>query len=362
LRVGVFGGSFNPIHDQHIRIAEAAKEQLNLDEIWFLPVFKAVHKNQKLLLSYSSRRTLLSAAISKHQFFDICDAERELEGNSYTIRTLRYLKQKFPKKEFHLIIGGDSLADLSSWREAEALVKLIPLAVIRRPGVPANCSLTGAKVNWIDAPLSDASSSSIREMISKKEFSNLPLSNEVLFEIFWGNFYNSLEKKEAVALEQVKNRFVSVPEGLRLHMKSVALQCIKLCRINMLSPVIGFFLGLGHDLFRASPENEILKYAKKSGFQFSPIEIELPMLLHGAASAAFFKEMGLFNDDFIKALRFHTFPDKDNGMFTMILSIADTLDPSRGKAERTEILASSLPLKDLYLKVLQIKKVAAGKV
>ncbi len=356
MRVGIFGGSFNPVHEQHLRIADAAKVQLKLDEIWFLPVFKPVHKNQKLLLSYESRRSMLSAAISDFSSFRICDAEQELGGNSYTIRTLRYLLKKFPQKEFHLIIGGDSLADFSSWREADLLAKLVPIAVIRRPGNSEDSSIPGAILNWVDVPLSSASSSDIREKLSMKSFKDLPLPDNVLFEILWGNFYDSLKLQEGQALEKIKRQYDFIPEGLCEHMKSVARQCIMLCRKNSISPVIGFFLGLGHDLFRASKDEKLIENAKKSGFELTSLEFEIPMLSHGAAAAGFFKDLNIFEADFLKALRFHTFPENDNGVLTMLLAVADTLDPSRGIPARISLLNSQKSLKELFVEVLLLKK------
>lgn len=116
-KVGIMGGTFNPIHMGHLIIAEKAREQFQLDEILFIPCGVPYMKDNKEVLSGEIRAEMTKLAIEENPFFDISMMEVEKEGNTYTYETLNRLHDKHPNTEFYFILGADSLWAVEDWKE-----------------------------------------------------------------------------------------------------------------------------------------------------------------------------------------------------------------------------------------------------
>ncbi len=133
-RLGLFGGSFNPIHNGHLLIARMAFESLNLDRIFFIPAAKSPFKPEIELAPDKERLKLLRLALTGETKFEIDEQEINRKGISYTIDTVRNYKKKFPHDELFYIIGADHLNILPKWKEAGELAKLVQFAIFSRPG------------------------------------------------------------------------------------------------------------------------------------------------------------------------------------------------------------------------------------
>ena len=132
MRIGIFGGSFDPIHLGHLILAEQAREQARLDEVWFIPSAIAPHKRSGPAASDRQRLEMVQLAIAGHSAFQAKDIEINRGGTSYTVDTLESLTQLHPNDEFFLLMGGDSLDQFRSWREPERICQLaIPLVYFR---------------------------------------------------------------------------------------------------------------------------------------------------------------------------------------------------------------------------------------
>lgn len=132
MRLGIFGGSFNPVHIGHLLVAEDIHEQLKLDKIIFIPAYNPPHK--RYLLPFRYRFEMLKLAIEDNPFFELSDIEAKRMGKSFTIDTLSELKKEYPKDELYLIMGTDQFAVLSSWKEPTRLFEMARVVVISRPG------------------------------------------------------------------------------------------------------------------------------------------------------------------------------------------------------------------------------------
>lgn len=115
-RVGLMGGTFNPVHYGHLVLAEMAKSEAGLNEVWFLPSKNPPHKREQDILKENIRRKLLELSIKDNPDFSICDEELKREGISYTFETLLSLRKSYPLTEFCFIIGADSLFEFESWK------------------------------------------------------------------------------------------------------------------------------------------------------------------------------------------------------------------------------------------------------
>lgn len=130
--IGIMGGTFNPIHIGHIQIAKAAYEQYHLDEIWFMPNHIPAYKSEDSIVSGEERMEMVRCAIQKIPFCKVSDFELKREGNTYTIDTLKLLKQLYPEHNFYFIMGADSLFSFDKWMNYEEIPGYATLLVAPR--------------------------------------------------------------------------------------------------------------------------------------------------------------------------------------------------------------------------------------
>lgn len=140
MRLGVFGGTFDPVHHGHLLLAELTREQLHLDAVWFLPACTPPHKQSRVLTSAEQRVEMLQLAIGGHPSFAVCTLEIERGGLSYTVDTLEALHRKAPERELFLLLGADSLADLPTWHEPARICQLALPVIAPRPGSTTDLS------------------------------------------------------------------------------------------------------------------------------------------------------------------------------------------------------------------------------
>lgn len=122
-KVGIMGGTFNPVHIGHLIIAEKAREQFKLDKVLFMPCGTPYMKDRSELLSADIRAEMVSLAISSNPFFELSVIEIEKKGSTYTYETLEYLRSENPDTEYYFILGADSLWTIADWREPEKIFK-----------------------------------------------------------------------------------------------------------------------------------------------------------------------------------------------------------------------------------------------
>ncbi len=135
MRIGVFGGSFNPVHQGHIRLADEAFSELNLDKLYFVPSRENPLKKKDMLLPETTRIRLLRAAIGQRQniFVSLCEIRRK--GPSFTVDTLKFFRKKFGKEAvLYCLCGADILPDIERWKSPDKIFKLCWFVVMTRPG------------------------------------------------------------------------------------------------------------------------------------------------------------------------------------------------------------------------------------
>ena len=331
MKVGLFGGSFNPVHRQHLRIADAVAAHLGLDEVRFIPVFQPAHKAATALLPFEWRCRLLREALKNRPQLRVDTVERDLGGVSYTIRTVRHLRERLPGAVFWLIIGADSLADLPHWREHENLVRDVPLAVVGRPGNADNSLLAHPDSRWVELPPDGVSSSDIRRRLASGRFPVRLLPPGVAGLIATENFYGCWAGAFAAWIPPVRERLRALPEGLLEHVEGAAHLAAEYAAEQGIDPRAGFLAGLAHDLFRHLEADEVARLGLESPFPLTPLEREEPMLAHGAAAAGFLASLTPeVPRALLQAVRWHTFPRDRAGRLERALVMGDALDPSRG--------------------------------
>lgn len=136
MKIGILGGTFNPIHIGHLILAEEAREKLGLDKIIFVPAYFPPHKDNSDIAPAKERYAMLKLAIKKNCYLVVSDIEIKRDGRSYTIDTLREFKKIYPQDELYFIIGSDLLNYLDEWKDLEEIIKMVKFIVATRPGYP----------------------------------------------------------------------------------------------------------------------------------------------------------------------------------------------------------------------------------
>ena len=136
MRIGILGGSFDPIHHGHLILARAAIEELGLDRVLFVPANKSPHKTETKPATAEDRIGMVRLAIAGEEGFEASDIELRRPAPSYTVDTVRELKQSHPQDEFVLLIGADNVAKFDTWREPEEIRRLAQIAVLDRGEKP----------------------------------------------------------------------------------------------------------------------------------------------------------------------------------------------------------------------------------
>lgn len=168
-KTGLFFGTFNPIHIGHMIIANIMAENTDLNKVWFVVSPQNPFKVSKGLLHEFDRFDLVKAAIADHYKLEASDVEFHLPKPSYTIHTLAYLTEKFPGREFKVIIGEDNLESFVKWKNHEQILEQFGLYVYPRPHVTNSDLKRHPNVKIIEAPLLDISATYIRHCIKNNK-------------------------------------------------------------------------------------------------------------------------------------------------------------------------------------------------
>lgn len=167
-RVGLFFGSFNPIHTGHLIIAEFMAGQPELDQVWFVVSPHNPLKNRATLANDFDRLHMVTLAIDDNPKLRVSNIEFSLPKPSYTIDTMAYLHEKYPDHTFSLIMGSDNLESIKKWKNYDVLLARYAIHIYNRPGVPPPSIPEHAKeIRFHDAPLLDISSTFIRKRIAE---------------------------------------------------------------------------------------------------------------------------------------------------------------------------------------------------
>ena len=166
MKIGLFFGSFNPVHNGHLIIANYVCETTDLDKVWLVVSPQSPFKQKESLLRERDRLHLINLAIENNPNLRASDIEFGLPKPSYTVDTLIYLKDKFPNHEFCLIMGSDNLVTLHKWKNYEQILQNHSLYVYKRLGFLEN-PFPNANIQLLDFPILDISASFIRENIKK---------------------------------------------------------------------------------------------------------------------------------------------------------------------------------------------------
>lgn len=172
-RIGIMGGTFDPIHNGHLMLGEQAYQEYQLDEVWYMPAKQPPHKKTRFVTAAKHRCNMVKLALEDHPGLRLSDFELHRNGISYTAQTVLSLKEQYPDHQFYFIIGADSLFELEQWYQPEVILRTVYLLVADRP-YQHKSMLIEPKINYykekyqarigvLHSGLVDISSSDIRK-------------------------------------------------------------------------------------------------------------------------------------------------------------------------------------------------------
>jgi nicotinate-nucleotide adenylyltransferase len=189
MKIGLYFGSFNPIHIGHMIIANHVLSHCNIDRLWFVVSPHNPLKETSSLLNENHRLHLVRLAIENESKFKASNIEFSLPRPSYTIDTISYLSDKYPQHEFSIVMGSDSFFNIKKWKNYKELLKQCKIIIYKRPGFEPDISLS-KNIELVNAPLLDISSTYIRNLIKEKKSIRYLVKDEVMEDILANGYYS----------------------------------------------------------------------------------------------------------------------------------------------------------------------------
>lgn len=358
MKIGILGGTFDPIHNAHVEIAKNALEQFKLDKVWVMPTPCPPHKDKANITSVEDRVNMIKLAIEGIDGLEFCDYEIKKEGPVYSADTLTELKEKYPEDKFYFIIGSDSLESFASWRRPEVIVDKAQLLVVKRGERDSNLDFEKLVANledkfeiMIPCIVMDEmyeSSTEIRTGIQSLEQS---VPKNVYKYILEHNLYKE-KVNEAWSVAKIKGDLLKRLNKHRYeHTLGVADTAVKMAEVFNINTNQAYLAGILHDCAKYLDDTELLAVCAENEIKVTQIEKKKPFLLHSVVGEIIAKERyHITDEEVLSAVRWHTTGKANMTDLEKIIFAADYIEPSRRDLPRLDYLRD-ISTKDLDLLV-----------
>lgn len=333
-RIGIMGGSFNPIHERHIEIAACAKREYKLNRVIFLPTGNPPHKHEELA-DAEDRFEMTRLAVSGQPDFTASRMEIDREGIIYTVDTLARLQKQMPDMAFDYIIGEDALMELPNWKKPDKLFSMCRFLVCSRTGEAESneafvheLEKRGARFAFLPLSAVQTSSTSIRRQLETGQAAD-GLPPQVEEYILQMGLYGA-----GKAMEGARERYTQLRRSLtdkRLtHSLLVANTARRLAEKHGLNPDQAALAGMLHDCAKCLPLASMQRIARESRLLLDKETLQSGNLLHGPVGAVVAeKEYGITDPNILAAIQCHTTAKVGMLPLDMIVFLADKIEPSR---------------------------------
>lgn len=359
MKVGIMGGTFDPIHFGHLAMAESAREIFKLDEVLFIPSARPPHKTEKTVTPAIHRLMMTHLAIQSNEHFRVSPMEFLRDGLSYTLDTIDALNKKFGAgTELFFIIGSDSMADLPKWHRARELVRKVHFIAAARPGVEVDFEYlkdyfgeVGMKhIHQMTTPGLEISSTDLRQRVKARR-SIKYLVPEVVEE------YIAKEQLYIMTIDKMRRELQQRLKKERFaHSIGVANTAVKLAKKFGVDEEKAYIAGLLHDCARQFENAELTAEAIKRGIKIGEVEKSMPLLLHSYIGAQMISEVyGVEDSEIAQAIYRHTVGAADMTPLDKIIYFADMIEPNRnypGVDKLRELAETSNNLDEIILTAL----------
>lgn len=329
LKIGIFGGTFNPPHEGHRRLAAAAAEKLGLDKVLVMPACIPPHKQPKQLAGAKDRAEMCRFALLCDERFEVSTLEIERGEKSYTIDTLKTLEKQYPSAELYLIIGSDMLDGFRKWYcWEEILERAFVCAASREKGyVPCLDGFTEAqkkRIIFIDAEPFEISSGELRLRLARGEAVGGYIAEPVMAYIDKKGLYADRFPQYRALIEEKLD-----PNRL-YHSFCVARAARELAAIYSAPADKAELAGLLHDVMKNAPAEEQKRLIEANGCELNACELANRKVWHAMAGEAYLRlEAGITDEEILSAVRWHTTGKAGMSLLDKIVYIADFISEDR---------------------------------
>ena len=333
MRIGIFGGTFNPPHKGHKRMALEMMKAASLNKMLIIPTFTPPHKNATDLASGKDRVKMCELLFSE-DCFTVSDIEMKREGKSYTVDTLTELKKIYPDDELFLIIGSDMLLSSDRWYRYEDILSMATLCVATRENEISTETLSdyaetklglseGAYILSEMSPMV-CSSTEVRNMVKKGSDLSAVLTESVAEHIRNYDLYSEVYPEYKALLRELLDDYRYI------HSLGVAESAKELAAIYGYDEDKAYKAGLLHDIMKNATKEYQLQIMEKGGIILSQAEKNNPKLWHAMAGECYLRdEMGITDEELLGAIRYHTTGKAGMNLLEKIVYIADYISKER---------------------------------
>lgn len=372
-RIGIFGGTFNPIHNGHVLAVEEFRRQLALDRVILIPAAVPPHKRMPQgSPDAATRLAMVQAATAHLPYVTVSDLELQREGKSYTADTLRQLHAQMPEDTLFLLLGTDSFLSLNDWYEPEVILQLAKIVWAHR-GKESNqqqeqlrqqqqkLQQLGAGVTRLDNVFAEISSSTVRRMLAFG-CGEPYVAPEVLQMITRLGLYGVGENWKHLPFDELKAKSLSLHKAKRVpHVVGCCETAVALAKQYGADPVDAARAGILHDITKALNGPEQLQLCEKYGIMLNDLEKSNDKLLHSKTGAAVAHFVFGENDAVCDAIYWHTTGKANMTVLEKIIYLADYMEPTRNfdgvealrSLAKTDLDAAMLEGFEMSLELLQ---------
>ncbi len=358
MKIGIYGGTFNPPHKGHAKVMEAVIASLELDELWLVPTKNPPHKTLPLNSPDEEDRFMMIESVGDYVGFhhgDKCpikalDVEMARKGKSYTVETLELLREEHPDDEFWLVMGEDMLMSFYSWKSPDKICQLTNLCGFLRSDQEPTAELVeqgerlekefGTQVRLISLPNGmDISSTELREAMGENK---LPaeLMACTLGQIATYQLYGVTVNPQNLEMDMLRNVVYGFVKAKRAaHIRGVEAECVKLAKKWGVDETIAARAGILHDITKYWSHERHLEFCDQCEYPLSDLERSNEKLLHAKSGAVFSHVVLGEAREICEAIECHTTGKADMETLDKILYLADYIEVNRDFPELEKLRA-----------------------
>lgn len=361
MRIGIYGGAFNPVHKGHVKLAEEVKAKANLDKIIIMPSGVSPHKSSGGLVDSKHRLEMCRLAFSGNGYI-ISDLEIKREGKSYTVDTVTELKAIYPEDELFLIMGSDMLLCFDRWYRYEDILSMVTIcATTRQDDISLDRlkaysrETLGKETLIIDFEPFECSSTKVRDAIVSGDEASSLVPAEVLEYIKKNSLYTD-------GYTAIRKLLRSKLDDYRyIHSLGVADSARELAKLYGADEEKAYLAGLLHDVAKNMAKDEQLQIMEKGGITLNSAEKSNPALWHAIAGECYLRvEMGITDPEILGSVRYHTTGKAGMTLLEKIIYVADYISAERNYPDvdvmRDYSLNHSLEKASLYSLIYTFNK------
>ena len=344
-KIGILGGTFNPIHKGHLALGQAAMEQYDLEEVWLMPSKLPPHKSHFAMLSEEHRLAMTALAAKENEKFRVSDFELKREGLTYTADTLELLTKQYPDVKLYFIVGGDSLIKFKSWRRPERILELAVLLGAGRAGYEAEAVNEAAEGLRRQFPKAEVGTVVLADHpISSNEIRTAFYTGEkerikaFLPETVW-EYLITNRLYDKVTFAELDEEMQSIlPRKRYLHSVAVAHLAAAYAVALGYSPERALIAGILHDCAKAYSDEQLVADCDKYEISVTDVERRNGFLLHGKLGAFYARTKYFITDEeILSAISYHTTGRPGMTDLEKVVFLADYLEPFRTQPTEPEL-------------------------